>query len=170
MAKDVNESVEALIKNNATRQQIDIKKYVTEKVGLPTLQDILKELAKPGLDPRGEAEVFAFDDSIREISDLKTGMWLPGIVTNLAKFGAFVDIGIKENGLVHISQITNRFIKDPAEVLKLGQKVTVRIVEVDIERKRVQLSMKEWKSRQRSKQRAIFDCHIINFTNLFAIR
>ena len=143
MAKDVNESVEALIKNNATRQQIDIKKYVTEKVGLPTLQDILKELAKPGLDPRGEAEVFAFDDSIREISDLKTGMWLPGIVTNLAKFGAFVDIGIKENGLVHISQITNRFIKDPAEVLKLGQKVTVRIVEVDIERKRVQLSMKE---------------------------
>ncbi|MDX1939207.1 MAG: Tex family protein [Saprospiraceae bacterium] len=143
MAKDVNESVEALIKNNATRQQIDIKKYVTEKVGLPTLQDILKELAKPGLDPRGEAEIFAFEESVKEITDLKTGMWLPGIVTNLAKFGAFVDIGIKENGLVHISQITNRFIKDPAEVLKLGQKVTVRIVEVDIERKRVQLSMKE---------------------------
>lgn len=143
MAKDVNESVEALIKNNATRQQIDIKKYVTEKVGLPTLQDILKELAKPGLDPRGEAEVFAFEESVKEITDLKTGMWLPGIVTNLAKFGAFVDIGIKENGLVHISQITNRFIKDPAEVLKLGQKVTVRIVEVDVARKRVQLSMKE---------------------------
>ncbi len=143
MANDVNESVETLIKNTAIHQQIDIKKYVTETVGLPTLQDILKELAKPGLDPRGKAEVFAFEENVKEITDLKPGMWLPGIVTNLAKFGAFVDIGIKENGLVHISQITNRFIKDPAEVLKLGQKVTVRIVEVDIERKRVQLSMKD---------------------------
>lgn len=143
MAKDVNESVENVIKNAAIRQQIDIKKYVTETVGLPTLQDILKELAKPGLDPRGEAEVFAFEETVRDISDLKTGMQLPGIVTNLAKFGAFVDIGIKENGLVHISQITNRFIKDPAEVLKLGQKVMVRVVEVDVARKRVQLSMKE---------------------------
>lgn len=143
MAKDVNESVEVLIKNPSARQQIDIKKYVTDTVGLPTLQDILKELAKPGLDPRGEAEVFAFEESVKEITDLKIGMWLPGIVTNLAKFGAFVDIGIKENGLVHISQITNRFIKDPAEVLKLGQKVTVRVVEVDVARKRVQLSMKE---------------------------
>lgn len=143
MAKDTGESVEALIKNPITRQQIDMKKYVTDKVGLPTLQDILKELAKPGLDPRGAAEVFAFEETVRDMNDLKPGMWLPGIVTNLAKFGAFVDIGIKENGLVHISQITNRFIKDPAEVLKLGQKVTVRIVEVDIARKRVQLSMKE---------------------------
>jgi len=143
MAKDVNESVENVIKNAAIRQQIDIKKYVTETVGLPTLQDILKELAKPGLDPRGEAEVFAFEETVRDINDLKPGMQLPGIVTNLAKFGAFVDIGIKENGLVHISQITNRFIKDPAEILKLGQKVMVRIVEVDVARKRVQLTMKE---------------------------
>ncbi len=143
MAKDVNESVETLIKNPAVRQQIDIKQYATEQVGLPTLKDILQELAKPGLDPRGQAEVFAFDDTVRDISDLKPGMQLPGIVTNLAKFGAFVDIGIKENGLIHISQITNRFIKDPAEVLKLGQKVTVRVVEVDAARKRVQLSMKE---------------------------
>ncbi|MFN7117601.1 MAG: Tex family protein [Saprospiraceae bacterium] len=143
MAKDVNESVDVLIKNASARQQIDIKKYVTDTVGLPTLQDILKELAKPGLDPRGEAEVFAFEESVKEITDLKIGMWVPGIVTNLAKFGAFVDIGIKENGLVHISQITNRFIKDPAEVLKLGQKVTVRVVEVDVARKRVQLSMKD---------------------------
>jgi len=143
MAKDVNESVENVIKNAAIRQQIDIKKYVTETVGLPTLQDILKELAKPGLDPRGEAEVFAFEETVRDINDLKPGMQLPGIVTNLAKFGAFVDIGIKENGLVHISQITNRFIKDPAEILKLGQKVMVRIVKVDVARKRVQLTMKE---------------------------
>ncbi len=143
MAKDVNESVETLIKNPAVRQQLDIKQYVTEQVGLPTLKDILQELAKPGLDPRGQAEVFAFDDTVRDISDLKPGMQLPGIVTNLAKFGAFVNIGIKENGLIHISQITNRFIKDPAEVLKLGQKVTVRVVEVDAARKRVQLSMKE---------------------------
>lgn len=143
MAKDVSESVENIIKNAATRQQIDIKKYVTETVGLPTLQDILKELAKPGLDPRGEAETFAFEETVRDIKDLKPGMQLPGIVTNLAKFGAFVDIGIKENGLVHISQITNRFIKDPAEVLKLGQKVTVRVLEVDVARKRVQLTMKE---------------------------
>ncbi len=143
MAKNLGQSVATLIKNPAARQQIDIKQYVTEQVGLPTLKDILQELAKPGLDPRGQAEVFAFDDTVRDISDLKPGMQLPGIVTNLAKFGAFVDIGIKENGLIHISQITNRFIKDPAEVLKLGQKVTVRVVEVDAARKRVQLSMKE---------------------------
>lgn len=143
MSKNLGQSVATLIKNPAARQQIDIKQYVTAQVGLPTLQDILQELAKPGLDPRGQAEVFAFDDTVRDISDLKPGMQLPGIVTNLAKFGAFVDIGIKENGLIHISQITNRFIKDPAEVLKLGQKVTVRVVEVDAARKRVQLSMKE---------------------------
>lgn len=143
MAKDTGESVDILIKNPTARQQIDIKKYVTDTVGLPTLKDILQELAKPGLDPRGEAEVFTFDETVREITDLRTGMKLPGIVTNIAKFGAFVDIGIKENGLVHISQITNRFIKDPAEVLKLGQKVMVTVMDVDIARKRVQLSMKE---------------------------
>lgn len=143
MAKDVGESVETLIKNPATRQQIDIKKYVTENIGLPTLKDIMQELAKPGLDPRGKAEVFTFEESVKEITDLRAGMKLPGIVTNIAKFGAFVDIGIKENGLVHISQITNRFIKDPAEVLKLGQKVMVTVLDIDLERKRVQLSMKE---------------------------
>ncbi len=143
MAKDVGQSVEVLIKNPASRQQIDIKKYVTETVGLPTLKDILQELAKPGLDPRGEAETFAFEETVKEITDLKPGMKLPGIVTNVAKFGAFVDIGIKENGLVHVSQIANRFIKDPAEVVKLGQQVMVTVLEVDLARKRVQLSMKE---------------------------
>ena len=142
MAKDVGQSVEVLIKNPASRQKIDIKKYVTETVGLPTLKDILQELAKPGLDPRGEAETFAFEETVKEITDLKPGMKLPGIVTNVAKFGAFVDIGIKENGLVHISQLANRFVKDPAEVVKLGQKVMVTVLEVDLARKRVQLSMK----------------------------
>ena len=106
-----------------------------------TLKVIMQKLEKPGLDPRGKAEVFSFSKTISEITDLKPGMRLPGTVTNLTKFGAFVDIGIKENGLLHISQTTDRFIKDPAEVLKLDQKIIVRIV--DIDRKRIQLSMKE---------------------------
>ena len=132
-----------MIEDAKIRQHIDINNYVTDAVGLPTLKDIMQELEKPGLDPRGKAEVFSFSEKINEITDLKPGMRLPGIVTNLTKFGAFVDIGIKENGLLHISQITDRFIKDPAEVLKLDQKITVRIVDIDIERKRIQLSMKE---------------------------
>ena len=102
----------------------------------------MKELEKPGLDPRGKAETFSFAEGIMEMSDLKEGMRIPGIITNLTKFGAFVDIGIKENGLIHISQITNRFIKDPAEVLKLDQKVMVKVVEIDMSRKRIHLSMK----------------------------
>ena len=106
------------------------------------MKDILQELEKPGLDPRGKAEVFSFSESINSITDLKPGMSLPGIITNLTKFGAFVDIGIKENGLLHISQITERFINDPAEVLKLDQKVIVRVVNIDVDRKRIQLSMK----------------------------
>ncbi len=143
MAKDLSKPIKTLIDDAKIRQQIDINNYVTDDVGMPTLKDILHELEKPGLDPRGKAEVFSFSETINEISDLKPGMRLPGIVTNLTKFGAFVDIGIKENGLLHISQITDRFIKDPAEVLKLDQKITVRIVDIDIERKRIQLSMKE---------------------------
>ena len=143
MAKDLSKPIKSLIDDAKIRQQIDINNYVTDDVGMPTLKDILHELEKPGLDPRGKAEVFSFSETINEISDLKPGMRLPGIVTNLTKFGAFVDIGIKENGLLHISQITDRFIKDPAEVLKLDQKITVRIVDIDIERKRIQLSMKE---------------------------
>ncbi|MEO8210800.1 MAG: Tex family protein, partial [bacterium] len=144
MAKDLSLPIADLITEEEVRKQVDIKKYVSDKVGLPTLEDIMKELKKPGLDPRGKAEVFSFADFINEISDLKIGMSLPGIITNITKFGAFVNIGIKENGLLHISQITNnRFIKDPAEVLKLNQKVTVRITNIDIERKRIQLSMKE---------------------------
>ncbi len=143
MAKDLSQTVKSLIEDAKIRQMIDINNYITNDVGLPTLKDIMQELEKPGLDPRGKAEVFSFSETINEITDLKPGMRLPGIVTNLTKFGAFVDIGIKENGLLHISQITDRFIKDPAEVLKLDQKITVRIVDIDIERKRIQLSMKE---------------------------
>jgi uncharacterized protein len=143
MAKDLSHPVKSLIEAANIRQQIDINNYVTGTVGLPTLKDILQELEKPGLDPRGKAEVFSFSESINSITDLKPEMSLPGIITNLTKFGAFVDIGIKENGLIHISQITERFIKDPAEVLKLDQKVIVRIVDIDVDRKRIQLSMKE---------------------------
>jgi len=143
MAKDLSHPVKSLIETANLRQQIDINHYVTETVGIPTLKDILLELEKPGLDPRGEAEVFSFSEVINEITDLKPGMRLPGIITNLTKFGAFVNIGIKENGLLHISQITERFIKDPAEVLKLDQKIIVRVVNIDVERKRIQLSMKE---------------------------
>jgi len=143
MAKDLSHPVKSLIEAANIRQQININNYVTDTVGLPTLQDIMQELEKPGLDPRGKAEVFSFSEVINEITDLKPGMSLPGIITNLTKFGAFVDIGIKENGLLHISQITDRFIKDPSEVLKLDQKVMVRVVDIDVERKRIQLSMKE---------------------------
>ncbi len=143
MAKDLSQPVKSLIEAANLRQQIDINNYVTDTVGLPTLKDIMQELEKPGLDPRGKAEVFSFSETINEITDLKPGMRLPGIITNLTKFGAFVNIGIKENGLLHISQITDRYIKDPSEVLKLDQKIMVRVVEIDIERKRIQLSMKE---------------------------
>ncbi len=143
MAKDLKQPVSELIENKNLTRNININNYINDKFGLPTLKDIVKELEKPGLDPRGNAEVFSFSEGINEIYDLKEGMVVPGIITNLTKFGAFVDVGIKENGLVHISQIVNRFIKDPAEVLKLDQKVMVKIVAVDIDRKRVQLSMKD---------------------------
>jgi len=143
MAKDLSQPVKSLIEAANLRQQIDINNYVTDTVGLPTLKDIMQELEKPGLDPRGKAEVFSFSETVNEIADLKPGMRLPGVITNLTKFGAFVNIGIKENGLLHISQISDRYIKDPSEVLKLDQKIMVRVVEIDIERKRIQLSMKE---------------------------
>ncbi|MFZ1462252.1 MAG: Tex family protein [Ignavibacteria bacterium] len=144
MAKDISKPVDELIKSDEVRKQIDIKKYINDKVGLPTLEDIMNELKKPGLDPRGKAEVFSFAEFVKDIDDLAVDMRLPGVITNLTKFGAFVNIGIKENGLLHISQISSsRFIKDPAEVLKLDQKVMVRITNIDKERKRIQLTMKD---------------------------
>lgn len=143
MAKDLGCSVDELINQSNIRKQIKVNQYVTEKVGIPTLNDIIKELNKPGLDPRGEAKAFSFAEGIHSINDLKTDMVLQGIVNNITNFGAFVDIGIKESGLVHVSQMANRFIKNPAEVVKLNQEVTVRIIEIDYARKRVQLSMKD---------------------------
>ncbi len=143
MAKDTKVKVESLLHNKSLLESIDLKQYVTSEVGLPTLKDIIVELAKPGLDIRGEVETMHFSDGINSIADLQVGMVLPGVINNITKFGAFVDIGIKESGLVHISQITDRFIKDPAEVLKLNQQVKVKVMDVDEPRKRVSLSMKD---------------------------
>lgn len=142
MAKDLGCSIGDLITNVALRKQIQPSRYVSDKVGLPTLQDILKELEKPGLDPRGQAKAFQFAD-VHTLDDLYEGMVLPGIVSNITNFGAFVDIGIKESGLVHISQMADKFIKSPAEVVSLHQEVTVRIMSIDRQRGRVQLSMKD---------------------------
>ncbi len=142
MAKVLGKQVEDLVGKNDLKQQLRLEQFVTEERGLPTLEDIVSELTKPGLDPRGAATAFAFDERVRNISDLEVGMRLPGIVTNMAKFGAFVDIGINENGLLHISQIADRFISDPAEVLSLHQKLEVRVLEVDVPRKRVALTLK----------------------------
>ncbi len=142
MAKDVKVNVATLIADKDVREAIELKKYVSETVGLPTLQDILKELAKPGLDPRGEAKPIEFGN-VHKLEDLEVGMVLPGVVTNITNFGAFVDIGVKQDGLVHVSQMANKFIKNPNEVVKLQQQVQVKIIELDIARKRVMLSMKQ---------------------------
>ena len=141
MAKDLKMEIKELIHNKELKKSIDLQKYITPTVGLPTLNDILQELEKPGRDPRSEIQVFEFDPTVKTISDLRTGMELPGIVTNITNFGAFVDIGIKENGLVHVSQMADRYISNPAEVVSVHQHVKVRIMEVDIDRKRVQLKL-----------------------------
>lgn len=143
MAKDMGCTVKELMKDDQLRKRIPLQKYVTDTVGLPTLHDIMAELAKPGLDPREQFEAFNFSEGINAVSDLKVGMQLPGVVTNITNFGAFVDIGVHQDGLVHLSQITNRFIKDPNEVLKVNQKVKVTVTGVDVDRKRISLSMKE---------------------------
>jgi len=142
MAKNLKCTVPELIQNKELRQQVSLQDYVSEKTGLPTLKDIMEELEKPGRDLRQTIKVFAFDPTIRTIDDVKVGMRLPGIVTNVTNFGAFVDIGIKENGLVHVSQLADRFISNPANVVALHQHVEVNVIEVDKERKRIQLSMK----------------------------
>ena len=143
MAKDLKCTVKDLMTNDDLRKQIDLKKYVSEKVGLPTLQDIVKELAKPGRDPREKFEAFSFAEGINSMEDLKLGMKLAGIVTNVTDFGAFVDIGVHQDGLVHLSQMADRYIKHPSEVVKVAQKIMVTVMEVDIPRKRIALSMKE---------------------------
>jgi uncharacterized protein len=142
MAKKTGCSISDLVEKVEMRQKIKLEEYIDDKVGLPTLNDIIKELAKPGRDPRSQFELFEFDKNIHSIHDLRKGMKLPGIVTNITRFGAFVDIGVHQDGLVHISQLADRFVRDPNEVVKINQHVTVEVTEVDIERKRIQLSMK----------------------------
>lgn len=142
MAQDQRCTVQDLIRNPLLRKHIDLRRYVTDSIGLPTLNDILQELAKPGLDPRGEAKAFQFTEGIESIHDLREGMRVNGIVVNITKFGAFVDIGVKESGLVHVSQMANRFVKDPMEVVKLQQAVTATVIGIDLDRKRIQLSLK----------------------------
>ena len=142
MAKDLGCSIKELMSSAELRKQLDLKNYVTEKTGLPTLNDILSELEKPGRDPRKVFEIFSFTDGVNTIADLKIGMQLPGIVTNVTNFGAFVDIGVHQDGLVHISHLGDKFIKDPNEAVSVQQKVKVTVVEVDVARKRIGLSMK----------------------------
>lgn len=154
MASDLNCTIPDLIKDAELRRKIKLQSYVTETIGLPTLNDIVNELAKPGRDPREQFEAFSFQDGINHVEDLKVGMKLPGIVTNLTNFGAFVDIGVHQDGLVHVSQITDKFISNPAEVLKVHQKVMVTVTEVDIVRKRIALTMKESGSAQTKKDKS----------------
>ncbi|HPS62686.1 MAG TPA: Tex family protein [Bacteroidales bacterium] len=142
MAKHLGCSVKDLMEQQELRSRIRLEEFVTDRVGMPTLQDIMLELARPGRDPREQFEIFEFDKNIHSISDLRPGMKLPGIVTNITNFGAFVDIGVHQDGLVHVSQLADRFVRDPNEVVKLHQKVIVEVLEIDQERKRIQLTMK----------------------------
>jgi len=142
MANDLGCNLSDLVKDESLVKNIDITKYVSERIGIPTLKDIVEELKKPGRDPREGIEVFEFSKDVMSVADLKPGMELPGIVTNITNFGAFVDVGVKQDGLVHISQLADRFVKDPNDVVKLNQKVKVRVLEVDERRNRIGLSMK----------------------------
>jgi uncharacterized protein len=142
MAEDLSCNVEDLIKDPAKRSRIDISMYVTESTGIPTLRDIMEELAKPGRDPREDFEEFAFESGVEKIEDLRAGMKLPGIVTNVTAFGAFVDVGVHQDGLVHVSELSDRFVRNPAEIVRVNQKVTVTVIDVDVDRKRISLSMK----------------------------
>jgi uncharacterized protein len=142
MASDLNVDVETFMRDRSCRSKVKIDDYLSEDVGKPTLEDILEECGKPGRDPRPQFEAFAFDEGVNKIEDLHEGMELPGLVTNVTKFGAFVDVGVHQDGLVHISQLADRFVKDPMDVVKVQQRVRVRVMEVDIPRKRIGLSMK----------------------------
>jgi len=143
MAKDSGCDVTDLMRDAILREKIDITRYITETTGIPTLKDIMNELARPGRDPREKFESFSFADGVEKLEDLEPGMKLPGIVTNVAAFGAFVDIGVHQDGLVHISELSDHFVKDPHQVVKVQQKVDVTVLSVDLERKRISLSMKK---------------------------
>ena len=142
MARDLDSTVGDLLRDPQQRDRIDLARYVDDRVGMPTLRDILAELARPGRDPRDRFEPFAFAENVAAIEDVRPGMRLPGIVTNVTAFGAFVDVGVHQDGLVHISQLADRFVRDPAEVVKVGQQVSVAVLEVDLERRRISLSMR----------------------------
>ncbi len=142
MAADLGCKVTELIADKELKKKLDLKKYVGETVGMPTLLDIMEELDKPGRDPRQTIQVFSFDPTVKKIEDLKEGQILPGIVTNITNFGCFVDIGIKENGLVHVSELADRFVNDPAQIVSIHQHVQVKVIGIDLTRKRIQLSMK----------------------------
>ncbi len=142
IALDLGCTINDLIDSEELRRKINISNYVSDEVGLPTLEDIMSELNRPGRDPRKTFEIFKFDERVKDIKDLSSGMMLPGIITNITKFGAFVDIGVHQDGLVHISQLSDHFITEPSEVVKINQKVTVRVIDVDPDRKRISLSMK----------------------------
>ncbi|MBU1995536.1 MAG: S1 RNA-binding domain-containing protein, partial [Candidatus Omnitrophica bacterium] len=142
-AKDLNCTVKDLIVNENYHKKIDLKKYVTESIGLPTLQDIKSELVKPGRDPREPFQIFTFKEGVERIEDLSPGMKLPGVITNITAFGAFVDIGVHHDCLVHISQLSDRFVKDPHDLIKVHQQVQVTVLEVDRDRKRIALTMKK---------------------------
>lgn len=142
MAKDMNVSLEQFISDTELRKKVRLQNYVTEKVGMPTLTDIMDSLNKRGLDPREQAKAFSFDPNVHELEDLREGMVLPGLVSNITAFGAFVNIGVHQDGLVHISQLADKFVSSPNDVVKLGQQVMVRVVEVDLKRRRISLSMR----------------------------
>jgi protein Tex len=143
MAQDLGCAVADLILNGELRKGLVLSKYVTDTVGLPTLTDIMAELAKPGRDPRQQFEAFAFAEHVKKVEDLEPGMQVPGVVTNITAFGAFVDIGVHQDGLVHISHLADKFVNNPHEVVKVNQKVTVTVLEVDLERRRIALSLKK---------------------------
>jgi len=143
MATKLNCSVHDLIQKPEIRKEIKVREFVTETIGQYTIEDILKELEKPGRDPRSPIEEFRFAEGVSTMDDLKPGMKIPGIITNITNFGAFVDVGVKQDGLVHISHLSNRYISDPNEAVKLNQKVMVTVLEVDASRKRIALSMKD---------------------------
>jgi uncharacterized protein len=150
MARDLNCSIQDLMRSEELRKKIDLNNYATDTVGLPTLKDIMAELAKPGRDPREQFETFSFTEGVEKIEDVVPGMKLPGVVTNITAFGAFIDIGVHQDGLAHLSQLSDRFIKDPNEAVKVNQKVMATVLEVDVKRKRISLSLK--KERGRPKQ------------------
>ena len=141
MAKDLGKTIQELTGNSAILQKIDLKKYCNDSIGLPTLQDIVKELEKPGLDIREQAKVFTFNQNIKTINDLREGQLLPGIVNNITNFGCFVDIGIKESGLIHVSNLADAFVKDVSEHVHLHQQIIVKVLEIDVARKRIQLKL-----------------------------